>query len=183
MFSTTYGQKLSDPKYVKNLSYIHDKCAPLKVDYIRPFFHGRIIAEKSFSVNFVKFRTIMDPENALWTIKNGENYAEWIVKITCGVAECFTDSYLDSFLPVCWLSVKFCELILPRIVFLIIQRCESSINALCDCVNQFFRYLKHICVLNICYYYIYILYVISIIYCTYMCVVYLHIVIYCCYMR
>lgn len=142
VFSTTYGQKLSNPSYAKNLANIHDRCAPLKLDYIRPFLDGRYVAEKSFSVNFEKFRTIMNPENALWTTKNDENYAEWIVKITCGIAECFTDSYLDCFLPVCRLSVKFCQLILPRIVFLIIQQCDNSICALCDCVNQFFRYIE-----------------------------------------
>ncbi|XP_011154175.2 serine-protein kinase ATM [Harpegnathos saltator] len=141
VFSTVYGQKLSDPKYIQNLSYIHDKYASLKIDYIRPFIQEkRAVAKKSFSVNIAKFRTIMNPKNILWTIKNNDNYAEWIVKITCSVAECFTDSYLESFLSVCWLSIKFCELILPRIIFLIIQRCESSIDALCDCINQFFRY-------------------------------------------
>lgn len=140
VFSTSYGQKLSDPKHMQNLLNIHDKYASLKIDYIRPFIQCRAVAEKSFCVNFAKFRIIMDPENALWTVKNGENYAEWIVKITCGIAECFADSYLESFLPVCWLSVKFCELILPRIIFLITQRCESSFGILCDCINQFFRY-------------------------------------------
>ncbi|XP_014473077.1 PREDICTED: serine-protein kinase ATM [Dinoponera quadriceps] len=140
MFSTTYGKKLSDPEYMKDLSNIYDKCAPLKLEYIRPFLHSRVVANKCFSVNFTRFRTIMEPRNSLWTIKNGESYAEWIIKVTCGVAECFADSYLDSFLPVCRLSVKFCELILPRIIFLIIERCENLINTLCDCINQFFRY-------------------------------------------
>lgn len=82
----------------------------------------------------------MNPENPFWTVQDNENYAEWIVKLTCGIAECFTDSYLDSFLPVCQLSVKFCELILPRIIYLVIYRNGKFIGVMCDCVNQFFRY-------------------------------------------
>lgn len=82
----------------------------------------------------------MNPENTLWTVQNNKNYAEWIIKLTCSVAECFADSYLESFLLVCQLSVEFCELILPRIVYLVIHKNNSFIDAMCDCVNQFFRY-------------------------------------------
>lgn len=139
MLSTSYGRKLFDSKYSKDLSNILE-CASLKLDYIRPFARGRYVTQTSFCVDATRFRVVMNPENALWTIQNNENYAEWIVKVTCGVAECFADSYLENFLPVCRLSVEFCELILPRIVYLVIHKNDSFIDALCDCVNQFFRY-------------------------------------------
>lgn len=140
MLSTSCGRKLSDSKYTRNLSNILHECSPFKIDYIRPFIRSRYVAQKSFSVNIARFRTIMDPENAIWTVKNDENYVDWIVKTTCAIAGCFADSYLESFLPVCRLSVEFCELILPRIIYLIIQEYESSIDTMCDCFNRFFRY-------------------------------------------
>lgn len=141
VLSTTCGQKLADPKYTKNLSIILHEHAPLKVEYIRPFVHSRCITKNTFSVNMARFRTVMNPENALWTVENDENYVEWIVQVTCSVAECFGESYLESFLPVCRLSVEFCELVLPRILYLLmsIQRC-ANFDAMRDCVNRFFRY-------------------------------------------
>ncbi|XP_011860130.1 PREDICTED: serine-protein kinase ATM isoform X2 [Vollenhovia emeryi] len=138
VLSTSYGRNLYDSKYSKDLSYILEY-APLKTDYIRPFAHGRCSKQTSFCVDTAKFRVVMNPENALWTVQNNENYAEWIIKVTCGVAECFADSYLENFLLVCRLSVEFCELILPRIVYLVIHKSNSFIDAMCDCVNQFFR--------------------------------------------
>ncbi|XP_070172770.1 serine-protein kinase ATM [Polyergus mexicanus] len=139
VLSTSFGRKLSDSEYTKNLSNILEESVPLKIDYIRPFAHGRCVTQTSFGVNAARFRSVMNPENPLWTVQDNENYAEWIVKLTCGIAECFTDSYLESFLPVCQLNIKFCELILPRIVYLVIHRNGSFIGAMCDCVNQFFR--------------------------------------------
>ncbi|XP_024884976.1 serine-protein kinase ATM [Temnothorax curvispinosus] len=138
VLSTSYGQKLFDSKYSKDLSNILE-CAPLKIDYIRPFARGRCSKQTSFRVDAARFRVIMNPENALWTVQNSENYAEWIINITCSVAECFPDSYLENFLLVCRLSVEFCELILPRIVYLVIHKNDSFIDAMCDCVNKFFR--------------------------------------------
>lgn len=141
MLSTSLGRKLSDSAYTRNLSNILEESAPLKIDYIRPFARERNVTQTSFLVNAVRFHELMSSENPLWTVQDNENYGEWIVKLTCGIAECFTDSYLESFLPVCRLSVKFCELILPRIVYLVIHRNSSYIGAICDCVNQFFRYI------------------------------------------
>jgi len=139
VLSTSYGRKLFDSKYSKDLAIILE-CAPLKIDYIRPFSHGCYIKQMSFCVDAARFRVVMNPENALWTVQNNGNYAEWIIKVTCSVAECFANSYLENFLSVCRLSVEFCELILPRIVYLVIHKNDSFINAMCDCVNQFFRY-------------------------------------------
>ncbi|KAL6424274.1 hypothetical protein ACFW04_009833 [Cataglyphis niger] len=139
VLSTSFGHKLSDFKYTRNLSNILEESVPLKIDYIRPFIHGGYITQTSFNVNTAKFRSVMNSENPLWTVQDNENYAEWIVKLTCGIAECFTDSYLESFLPVCQFSVKFCELILPRIIYLVIYRNGKLIGVMCDCVNQFFR--------------------------------------------
>ncbi|KMQ89559.1 serine-protein kinase atm [Lasius niger] len=140
VLSTSLGRKLSDSAYTRNLSNILEESAPLKIDYIRPFARERNVSQTSFLVNAARFHELMSSENPLWTVQDNENYGEWIVKLTCGIAECFTDSYLESFLPVCRLSVKFCELILPRIVYLVIHRNSSYIGAICDCVNQFFRY-------------------------------------------
>jgi len=139
VLSTFNGRKLFDLKYLTDLSNIL-KCTSLKIDYIRPFARGRCIRQTSFNVDTARFRVVMNSKNELWTIQNNENYAEWIIKITCSVAECFTDSYLESFLSVCRLSVEFCELILPRIVYLVIHENDKFIDTLCDCVNQFFRY-------------------------------------------
>ncbi|XP_012534493.1 serine-protein kinase ATM isoform X2 [Monomorium pharaonis] len=138
VLSTSYGRELVENS--KDLSNVLE-CAPLKIDYIRPFIHGRYVKQTSFHVDTTRFRTIMNPENTLWTVQNGDSYAEWIIKVTCNIAECFADSYLENLLSVCRLSVEFCELILPRIVYLVIHANDSFINAMCDCVNQFFR--KH----------------------------------------
>lgn len=139
MLSTSYGRKLFDSKYSRDLSNIL-MCAPLKIDYIRPFVHGRCSKQTSFCVDTARFRVVMNPKNALWMVQNNENYTEWIIKVTCSVAECFADSYLENLLLVCRLSVEFCELILPRIVYLVIHESDSFVDAMCDCVNQFFRY-------------------------------------------
>ncbi|EGI58185.1 Serine-protein kinase ATM, partial [Acromyrmex echinatior] len=138
VLSTSNGRKLFDLKYSTDLSNILE-CTSLKIDYIRPFARGRCVRQTSFSVDTARFRVVMNPENELWTIQNNENYAEWIIKVTCSVAECFTDSYLESFLSVCRLSVEFCELILPRIIYLVIHENDRFIDTMCDCVNQFFR--------------------------------------------
>lgn len=125
--------------HLRDLSNIFKECAPLKIDYIQPFSRERCVTQTSFHVDVTKCRTFMNPESALWTVKDGADYSEWIVRITCSIAECFADSYLESFLPVCRLSIEFCELILPRIIYLIIHRSDNFIDAMCDCVNQFFR--------------------------------------------
>ncbi|XP_011642127.1 serine-protein kinase ATM isoform X1 [Pogonomyrmex barbatus] len=138
VLSTSSGRKLFDSKYSKDLSNILD-CTPLKIDYIRPFAHSHYVTQTSFCVDATKFRIVMNSKNALWTVQNNENYAEWIIKVTCNIAECFVDSYLESFLPVCRLSVEFCEVILPRIIYLVIHENASFIDAMCDCINQFFR--------------------------------------------
>ncbi|KYQ49759.1 Serine-protein kinase ATM, partial [Trachymyrmex zeteki] len=138
VLSTSNGRKLFDPKYSTDLSNILE-CTSLKIDYIRPFARGRCIRQTSFSIDTAKFRVVMNPENELWIIQNNENYAEWIIKVTCSVAECFIDSYLENFLSICRLSVEFCELILPRIVYLVIHENDRFIDTMCDCVNQFFR--------------------------------------------
>ncbi|KYN37415.1 Serine-protein kinase ATM, partial [Trachymyrmex septentrionalis] len=138
VLSTSNGRKLFDLKYSTDLSNILE-CTSLKIDYIRPFARGRCVRQTSFNVDTAKFRVVMNPENELWTIQNNENYADWIINVTCSVAECFTDSYLESFLSVCRLSVEFCELILPRIVYLVIHENDRFIDTMCDCVNQFFR--------------------------------------------
>ncbi|EZA54785.1 Serine-protein kinase ATM [Ooceraea biroi] len=140
VLSTSHGRKLSNPEYLRNLSNILKEYAPLKIDYIQPFSRGRCVTQTSFHVDNTKFRIVMDPKNALWTVKDSMNYTEWVVKITCGIAECFADSYLESFLPVCRLSIEFCELILPRIIYLIICENKSFIGSICDCVNHFFRH-------------------------------------------
>ncbi|XP_019882077.2 serine-protein kinase ATM isoform X2 [Camponotus floridanus] len=139
ILSTSFGHKLSDSEYTKNLSSILGESTPLKINYIRPFARGRCVTQMSFCVDATRFRNVMNPENSLWTVQKNENYADWIVKLTCTIAECFANSYLESFLPVCRLSVKFCELILPRIVYLVIHRNVSFIGTMCDCINQFFR--------------------------------------------
>lgn len=139
VLSTSCGQKLSEPDYSKSLSNIL-QCASLKIDYIRPFTSSNFVTQMSFSVDTARFRIVMNPNSAFWTVQNDETYVEWIVKVTCGITECFADSYLKSFLPVCRLSVEFCELILPRIVYLVICKSNNFVSAMCDCVNQFFRY-------------------------------------------
>ncbi|KYM98451.1 Serine-protein kinase ATM [Cyphomyrmex costatus] len=138
VLSTSNGRKLFDLKYSTDLSNILE-CASLKIDYIRPFARGRCIKQTVFCVDTAKFRVVMNPENELWTVQNNENYAEWIIKVTCSIAECFVDSYLENFLSVCRLSVEFCELILPRIIYLVIHENDRFIDTICDCVNQFFR--------------------------------------------
>ncbi|XP_012222718.1 serine-protein kinase ATM isoform X2 [Linepithema humile] len=138
VLSTSCGQKLSEPDS-KSLSNIL-QCAPLKIDYIRPFISSSFVTETSFSVDTARFYIVMNPSNALWTVQNGETYAEWIVKVTSGITECFAGSYLKSFLPVCRLSVEFCELILPRIIYFAIHKDNNFVSAMCDCVNQFFRH-------------------------------------------
>ncbi|XP_020292169.1 serine-protein kinase ATM isoform X3 [Pseudomyrmex gracilis] len=140
VLSTSCGQKLFDREYLKNLSNVLEECSPLKIDYIRPFAcSGSVAKQTLFSVDFAQFRVVINPVNTFWIVKDGETYADWIVNVTCSIAECFQDSYLKSFLPVCRLSIEFCELILPRIFYLVIYQ-SKNFNAMCDCVNRFFRH-------------------------------------------
>ncbi|KAL0100932.1 hypothetical protein PUN28_019367 [Cardiocondyla obscurior] len=137
VMSTSYGRKLFDSKYSKHLSNILGYPS-LKIDYIQPFVYGRCSKQISFCVDIVKLQVVMDPTNALWTVENGENYAEWIIKVTCSVAECFPNTYLDNFLLVCRHSVEFCELLLPRIIYLVIHEKDNFMHTMCKCINQFF---------------------------------------------
>lgn len=141
IFSSSWGQKLLNTDYIKRLKDILGESEMmLPLNYIQPFIIGKTSKTKTIGLSDTKVKNIINPNNVIWTVKSNDSYCKWIEEITCNILECFTGFYFECLIPVCTLSADFCELILPRIIFLIINIDKKFAAAICFCINQFFDY-------------------------------------------
>ncbi|XP_076687337.1 serine/threonine-protein kinase tefu isoform X2 [Andrena cerasifolii] len=141
VFSSAWGRKLLNTKYIERLqNVLNESQLVLPLKYIKLFTVGKVSDIKDIGIDNTKIQSIINPTNVIWTVQSAGSYSNWIVEITCKIAECFTRFYSKSLTPVCALSTDFCELILPRIIFLLIHIDKKHTTALCSCINEFFHY-------------------------------------------
>lgn len=140
IFSSSWGQKLLNIKYMEYLKTILDEPQVLPINYIQPFISNKNSKINSIEINYTKINNIINQNNTIWTVQSDGSYSSWIIALTCNVLECFIGFYSENLIPICILSTDFCEIILPRIIFLIIHIDEQFITTLCLCINKFFEY-------------------------------------------
>ncbi|XP_076247506.1 serine/threonine-protein kinase tefu [Calliopsis andreniformis] len=141
IFSSFWGQKLLDTTYTKHLQNIlSEPEVTLPLSDIQPFTVGKHSGIKTINLNNMKVKSIINPHNNIWTVQSNDSYFKWIREITSKILECFTGFYSECLIPICALSTDFCELILPRIIFLIIYIDRKFTAAICSCINEFFAY-------------------------------------------
>lgn len=139
VFSSSWGQKLLNIKYMEYLKTILDE-SQLPINYIQPFISNKNSKINSIEINYIKMNNIINQNNTIWTVQSDGSYSSWIIALTCNVLECFIGFYSENLIPICILSTDFCEIILPRIIFLIIHLDDQFITTLCLCINKFFEY-------------------------------------------
>ncbi|XP_078038484.1 serine/threonine-protein kinase tefu [Augochlora pura] len=138
LFSSFWGQKLLNIEYMEHLkTVLCDIQATLPLSYIKPFIRHKNSKTKKGLVK-VKISNILNPQNSIWTIKTNGSYTSWITELTCKILKCFTGFYSENLVPACTLSTDICEIILPRIIFLIISIDKKFTPVICSCINQFF---------------------------------------------
>ncbi|XP_076172316.1 serine/threonine-protein kinase tefu isoform X2 [Ptiloglossa arizonensis] len=141
ILSSFWGQKLLNTKFMEHLkSILGETQVRLPLNYIQPFIVGKNSKVRKVDINNVKMDSILNPDNIIWTIKSDGSYSNWIVTITCKIAECFAGFYSENLVSICALNTDFCEIILPRIIFLIIDIDKKFTSAVCSCINKFFDY-------------------------------------------
>lgn len=141
VFSSAWGRKLLNAKYIERLrNILNEPQLVLPLKYIQLFTVGKVSETKDIGIDNSKIQSIINPTNVIWTVQSTGSYSKWVVEMTCKIAECFTQFYSKSLIAVCALSTDFCELILPRIIFLIIHIDKKLTAALCSCINEFFHY-------------------------------------------
>ncbi|XP_076632451.1 serine/threonine-protein kinase tefu isoform X1 [Colletes latitarsis] len=140
ILTTFWGHRLSDTKYTNCLkSDLGEPKVTLPSYYIKPFTIAKNLKPKKININ-VKVNDILNPCNSVWTILSDGLYSDWIIKISCKILECFVGFYSESLISVCKLSTDICEIILPRIIFLLINIDSKYTSEVCLCVNRFFDY-------------------------------------------
>ncbi|XP_046831234.1 serine-protein kinase ATM isoform X2 [Vespa crabro] len=143
ILSSTWGQQILDKKNSKAIRQmsIDRSRSPLRLDYIRPFIHEvKNLNKNKITLDTIACNKYIKKDNPIWIETSNIPYAEWIVQITCNIIECFSGYYLEDLIPVCKLSIEMCELILPRIMFLITYINKELAIALSHCINGFFFY-------------------------------------------
>ncbi|XP_029040439.2 serine-protein kinase ATM [Osmia bicornis bicornis] len=142
VFSSSWGHKLLNMKYMERLKAVlgESQMMMLPVSYIQPFITDKNSKIDTININDVKLNDIINSDNDIWTIHSNNSYNNWIVEITCRITECFMGFYFENLRSVCTLSTEFCEIILPRIIYLIIHIDRKFISAICSCINTFFNY-------------------------------------------
>ncbi|XP_031830612.1 serine/threonine-protein kinase tefu isoform X2 [Nomia melanderi] len=141
VLSSSWGQKLLNTKYIQHLkSVLGETEILLPRNYIQPFIINKNSRTKKVTINNVKMNNILNPQNNIWTLQTNDSYTNWVTEITCKIVECFAGFYFENLLPICMLSTNVCEIILPRIIFLIIRIDKKFTAAVCSCINEFFDY-------------------------------------------
>ncbi|OAD57559.1 Serine-protein kinase ATM [Eufriesea mexicana] len=141
VFSSSWGQKLLDTKYMEYLkTVLNESQTTLPLSYIQPFISNNTSKINAIGINYIKINNIINPTNTIWTIQSNDSYRNWIITLTCNAVECFTEFYAENLIPICALSTDFCEIILPRIIFLTIHRDKELTPTICLCINKFFEY-------------------------------------------
>ncbi|XP_043513638.1 serine-protein kinase ATM isoform X2 [Frieseomelitta varia] len=141
IFSSSWGQKLLNTKYMEHLkTVLNESQSILPLCYIQPFINNKHSKMSNIGVNYTKVYDIITPDNIIWTIQSDGSYTTWIVELTCSVLKCFTGFYSENLIPICTLSTEFCEIILPRIIFLILYIDKHFMSSICLCINKIFEY-------------------------------------------
>lgn len=144
LFSSVWGQKLLDTKYMKRLkTIIGETETMLPLNYIQPFIARKSSKSSNIGINYSKICNIVNPNNTIWTVQSDDSYSSWIIAIACKIAECFAGFYSEYLIAPCTLSTDVCELILPRIIFLIIHTDGKLTTTICKCIDKFFEYHFH----------------------------------------
>ncbi|XP_017880998.1 serine-protein kinase ATM [Ceratina calcarata] len=144
VLSSFWGRQLLNATYMNSLKSVlgESQVPPLETSNIQPFIlaNDKCLKESNIGINETNLNEILDQDNTIWTIQSEDSYSDWIVQATCKVAVCFTRFYSEYLIPVCRLSTDFCEMILPRIVYLIIHTDENSTSAIWKCIDRFFEH-------------------------------------------
>ncbi|XP_012149187.1 serine/threonine-protein kinase tefu isoform X2 [Megachile rotundata] len=141
IFSSSWGQKLLNIKYMEHLkTVLNESQVTLPVKYIQPFVSSKSSKSNNINLNYATVNDVINPHNDIWTVHTNNSYNNWIVKITSRIIECFNGFYFENLISVCTLSTDFCEIILPRIIFLIIHIDKKFTSTICSCIDQFFNY-------------------------------------------
>ncbi|XP_076280978.1 serine/threonine-protein kinase tefu isoform X2 [Lasioglossum baleicum] len=135
LLSSFWGQKLLNTRYKERYSKL-----TLPLNYIKPFITNKSPKPTKITLNTAKLSNILNPQNSIWSIETNGSYANWISEITCQILQCFTEFYSEKLFSVCALSIDVCEIILPRVIFLIIHIDKKYTPAMCSCINKFFYY-------------------------------------------
>ena len=138
VISSPNGQKLMNLNYLRYFEKSLDSSEPrLCVDRIRPFIVKSNFVNNKITIDKIKYQEIIDPDNLLWKGPSNCSYFEWITELSCKIAKCFGNFYLESLIPIFKMNLLFCEVVLPRIINIMI--CLNCFE-FCDCINRFFRY-------------------------------------------
>ncbi|XP_053981121.1 serine-protein kinase ATM isoform X1 [Hylaeus volcanicus] len=141
ILSSPWGQKVLSKQYMEHLKTILGETqVTISLHYIQPFKVGKSSKVRKVGINNEKINNILNPHNTIWSVESDGSYSNWIVEITCKIAECLTGFYSENLFPICALSTNFCEIILPRIIFLIIDIDKKYMSSVCSCINAFFNY-------------------------------------------
>ncbi|CAL7943643.1 unnamed protein product [Xylocopa violacea] len=141
IFSSSWGQKLLNLEYIEKLTFVlGESQTVLPINYIQPFIACKSSDTNSIGISYTNINNIINPNNAIWTVESENSYSSWIIAITRKVAKCFPGFYFENLIPICALSTDFCEIILPRIIFLIIHKYEEFTTTVCSCIDKFFEY-------------------------------------------
>lgn len=140
MFSSYWGQKLMNLKYLNEFEKCLDKKETrLCVDRIKPFISKEKINKNRIAIERGKFKKLINPDNHLWKDQSNYSYFDWIRELSCSIAEIFSHFYLENLISIFKSSLQFCEEILFRIVNIIIRDDSLLADDFCNCINQFFR--------------------------------------------
>ncbi|KAK2581050.1 hypothetical protein KPH14_006093 [Odynerus spinipes] len=141
ILSSVWGQKIVDKRNSKSVRLMSMNCSrsPLRINYISPFIQEKgNLYKKDIILDKVSCSKYINENNLIWTEESSIPYNEWIVKMTCDIIACFANYFLIDLIPVCKLSMAMCELILPRIIFLIMYINKELAITMCHCINRFF---------------------------------------------
>ncbi|KAL2712028.1 serine-protein kinase ATM-like isoform X3 [Vespula squamosa] len=141
ILSSTWGRQILDKKNSKAIQQMLIDCSrsALRLDYIRPFIHEvKNLNKNKITLDQIACNKYIKKDNPIWIETSNIPYAEWIIQITCNIIECFSGYYLEDLIPICKLSIEMCELILPRIIFLIMYINKELSITVSHCINGFF---------------------------------------------
>ncbi|XP_063982057.1 serine-protein kinase ATM [Diachasmimorpha longicaudata] len=139
VYSSHWGQ-LIIKKYRKGLGKGDTGDAMLRIlQNTRPFLIKSPARTRDVHVDDEKCAMYFIERTDMWKGEDGSSYTSWIKKITCTVLGCFKELYTSSLIPVCKLNVEFCESILPRLIFLLVNTVEELLDHVCWCINLFFE--------------------------------------------
>ncbi|XP_008559414.1 serine-protein kinase ATM [Microplitis demolitor] len=134
--SSHWGHKILKKNYLKNLNNLSE---PLLLSFTQPFLANSKIDTSPVRLNIENSKKYIDPQNNIWKSDEINSYTKWLTNITCCILSCFKNFYSTILIPVCELSTEFCEIILPRLIYLIIYTDYDFADDIYECINTFFK--------------------------------------------